>query len=72
MVLEILVPLLQQEEEEFGPDEGIHGNTTERNNTEKKNGNKKQRVHTRRLQFRSVLLSHFTRDHRDTERGDEE
>ncbi len=36
MVLERSVPLLQQEEEEFGPDEGIHGDTLRKQKTEKK------------------------------------
>ncbi len=36
MVLERSVPLLQQEEEEFGPDEGIHGDTQRKQKTEKK------------------------------------
>ncbi len=35
MVLERTLPLLQQEEEEFGAKERIHGDTTERKNTEK-------------------------------------
>ncbi len=38
MVLKRSVPLLQQEEEEFGPDEGIHGETH--------NGTKKLREKT--------------------------
>ncbi len=36
MVLERSVPLLQQEEKEFGPDEGIHGDTRRKQKTEKK------------------------------------
>ncbi len=40
MVLERSVPLLQQEEKEFGPDEGIHGDTRRKQKTEKKPINK--------------------------------
>ncbi len=57
MVLERSVPLLQQEEEEFGPDEGIHGDTQRKQRTEKKTINKTEGINTRRLRFWLVLLS---------------
>ncbi len=60
MVLERSVPLLQQEEEEFGPDERIHGETHNANKKLRKKKKQKRRVHTRRLRFGSVLLSRFT------------
>ncbi len=40
MVLERSVPLLQQEEEEFGPDERIHGETHNANKKLRKKRNK--------------------------------
>ncbi len=42
MVLERSVPLLQQEEEEFGPDKGIHGDT-QRKQKLSKNDKQKRR-----------------------------
>ncbi len=45
MVLKRSVPLLQQEEEEFGPDEGIHGEAHNGNRKLKeKNGNKAEGI----------------------------
>ncbi len=66
MVLKRSVPLLQQEEEEFGPDEGIHGAQWKENTERKKRKQKTEGTH-RGNSFRSVLLSRFTRKHGDEE-----
>ncbi len=59
MVLERSVPLLQQEEEEFGPDEGIHGYTQLKQKTINKTEGRR-----RGNCCRLVLLSRITREAR--------
>ncbi len=61
----------EAEEKEFGPDKGIHRETHNGNKKLSKNGKQNGRYKPRLL-LRSVLLSHFSREHGDTERGDEE
>ncbi len=58
MVLKSFVPLLQQEEEEFGPKKGIHTGTHNGNkNTERKRETKMEGRHTEGNCIRSGLLS---------------
>ncbi len=69
MVLERSVLLLQQEEEEYGPDEGIHGDTTERKNTEKM---RNKTEGTNGGNCFGQFFCHDSQEHSSTERGDTE
>ncbi len=64
MVLKSFVPLLQQEEEEFGPKKGIHTGTHNGNkNTERKRETKMEGRHTEVTVFGRVFcLLHCSRN----------